>query len=45
MSKNLNKKGDVLKIDTDCAERGNPGPAGCAFLHVHNDNIIYEECT
>ena len=30
------KKGYILKIYTDGAARGNPGPAACAFLFVHN---------
>jgi len=44
MSKNPIKKGDILKIYTDGAARGNPGPATCAFLFVHNDKIIHEGC-
>ena len=44
MSKNPIKKGDILKIYTDGAARGNPGPAACAFLFVHNDEIIHEGC-
>ncbi len=42
MSKNPIKKGDILKIYTDGAARGNPGPAAFAFLFVHNDEIIHE---
>jgi len=38
------KKGDKLKIYTDGASRGNPGPAASAFLFVHNDNIIHDGC-
>ena len=38
------KKGDILKIYVDGASRGNPGPAASAFLLVHNDNVIYDEC-
>ena len=38
------KKGDKLKIYVDGASRGNPGPAASAFLFVHNDNIIHDEC-
>ena len=38
------KKGDKLKIFVDGASRGNPGPAASAFLFVHNDNIIHDEC-
>jgi len=37
-------KEDILKIYVDGASRGNPGPAASAFLFVHNDNIIHEEC-
>jgi len=44
MSRNPIKKGDKLKIYVDGASRGNPGPATSAFLFVHNDNIIHEEC-
>ena len=43
MSKNPIKKGEILKIYTDGAARGNPGPAAWAFLFVHNDCIIHEE--
>ncbi|MHA1461382.1 MAG: ribonuclease HI family protein [Promethearchaeota archaeon] len=38
------KKGDKLKIYTDGASRGNPGPAASAFIFVHNDIIIHDEC-
>ena len=38
------KKGDKLKIYVDGASRGNPGPAASAFLFVHNDKIIHDEC-
>ena len=41
MSRNPIKKGDILKIYTDGAARGNPGPAAYAFLFVHNDAIIH----
>ena len=44
MSKNPIKRGDVLKIYADGAARGNPGPATCASLFVHNDDIIHKEC-
>jgi len=44
MSKNTIKKGDILNIYTDGAARGNPGPAACAFLFVHIDEIIHEGC-
>ncbi len=43
MSKNPLKKGDTLKIYTDGAARGNPGPAAIAFLFVRKDNIIYDK--
>ncbi len=36
------KKSEVLKIYTDGAARGNPGPAAYAFLFVHNDTIIHQ---
>ena len=45
MSKNPLKKGDILKIYTDGAARGNPGPAAIAFLFVCKDNILYEKFT
>ena len=44
MNGNPVKKGDILKIYVDGAARGNPGPATSAFLFVHNDNIIHDEC-
>ena len=44
MNRSPGKKGDKLKIYTDGASRGNPGPAASAFLFVHNDNIIHEKC-
>jgi len=37
-------KGDTLKIYVDGASRSNPGPAASAFLFVHNDTIIHDEC-
>jgi len=43
MSKNPIKERDILKVYTDGAARGNPGPAASAFLFIHNDNIIHEE--
>ncbi|MFW9970016.1 MAG: ribonuclease HI family protein [Candidatus Odinarchaeota archaeon] len=43
MSQNLIDKGDILKIYTDGAARGNPGPAAYAFIFVHDDNIIHRE--
>ena len=36
------KRGDILKIYTDGAARGNPGPAAYAFIFVHSDNIIHK---
>ena len=44
MSKSLIKKADILKVYTDGAARGNPGPAACAFIFVHKDEIIHEGC-
>ncbi|MFX1390004.1 MAG: ribonuclease HI family protein [Promethearchaeota archaeon] len=35
-------KGDILKIYTDGAARGNPGPAAYAFIFVYNDKIIHQ---
>ena len=43
MSKITLKKGELLKIYTDGAARGNPGPAAYAFIFVHYDDIIHEE--
>ncbi|MFX0058344.1 MAG: ribonuclease HI family protein [Candidatus Hodarchaeota archaeon] len=43
MSKITLKIGDTLKIYTDGAARGNPGPAAIAFLFVHNNRIIFKE--
>ncbi|MCD6456801.1 MAG: hypothetical protein J7K81_08475 [Methanophagales archaeon] len=34
MRKNTIKKEDILKIYTDGAARGNPGPGACAFIFV-----------
>ena len=36
------KRGDILKIYTDGAARGNPGPAAYAFMFVHDDAIIHK---
>lgn len=44
MNKNLINKEDILKIYTDGAARGNPGPAACCFLFVHDDKIIHKDC-
>jgi ribonuclease HI len=43
MSKISIKKEDILKIYTDGAARGNPGPAAYAFLIVYNDEIIHKQ--
>ncbi len=45
MSKTSINKSNTLKIYTDGAARGNPGPAASAFLIVRNDIIIHNECT
>ena len=42
MSRIQIKKGDILKIYTDGAARGNPGPSAYAFLFVLNDTIIHQ---
>jgi ribonuclease HI len=42
LSGNPIKKGGILKIYTDGAARGNPGPAAYAFLLIHNDTIIHQ---
>ena len=42
MSRKGIKRGDILKIYTDGAARGNPGPAAYAFIFVHNDAIIHK---
>lgn len=44
MSKSPIKKGDKLKICVDGASRGSPGPVASAFLFVHKDTIIHDEC-
>ncbi len=44
MNRSPVKKGEKLEIYVDGASRGNPGPAASAFLLVHNDVIIYDEC-
>ena len=36
------KKEDVLRIYTDGASRGNPGPAACAFVMVRDSEVIHE---
>jgi len=35
-------KGNILKIYTDGAARGNPGPAAYAFIFVDDDDIIHK---
>jgi len=42
MSSSYIKSGEILKIYTDGAARGNPGPAAYAFIFVHNDNILHQ---
>ncbi len=42
MSKTPIKRGEILKIYTDGAARGNPGPAAYAFMFVYNDDIIHK---
>jgi ribonuclease HI len=42
MSRILIRKGEILKIYTDGAARGNPGPAAYAFLFVYNNEIIHQ---
>jgi len=44
MNKKLINKEDILKIYTDGAARGNPGPAACCFLFVHDGQIIHKGC-
>jgi len=44
MNRSPVKEGDKLKIYTDGASRGNPGPAASAFLFVHNDIVIHDGC-
>ena len=43
MRKNTIKKSDILKIYTDGAARGNPGPGACAFIFVKGETIIYSD--
>jgi ribonuclease HI len=42
MNSNPIRRGEILKIYTDGAARGNPGPAAYAFLFVHNNIIIHK---
>jgi len=43
MRKNTIKKSNILKIYTDGAARGNPGPGVCAFIFVKGETIIYSD--
>ena len=43
MRKNTIEKSDILKIYTDGAARGNPGPGACAFIFVKGETIIYSD--
>jgi len=43
MDKNPIKKGEILKIYTDGASRGNRGPAAWAFIFVKNEEIIHQK--
>jgi ribonuclease HI len=43
MHKNTIKKEDILKIYTDGAARGNPGPGACAFIFVKGEEVIYSD--
>jgi ribonuclease HI len=38
----LIRRGDILKIYTNGAARGNSGPDAYAFLFVHNDTVIHQ---
>jgi len=38
----LIKTMETLKIYTDGAARGNPGPGACAFIFIHNNEIIHQ---
>jgi ribonuclease HI len=42
MSKMSVKKGEILKIYTDGAARGNPGPAAIAFIFLYESKIIHK---
>jgi ribonuclease HI len=42
MSRSQTKRVDILKIYTDGAARGNPGPASYAFIFIHDDNILHQ---
>ena len=42
MNSNITKRGNTLKIYTDGAARGNPGPAAYAFIFVHGDDVIHK---
>ena len=36
-------KPDILKIYTDGAARGNPGPGACAFVLIRDDTMLYSQ--
>ena len=41
----MSKEGlSFLKIYTDGAARGNPGPAAIAFIYVYKNKILHESC-
>ena len=42
MNSNITKRGNTLKIYTDGAARGNPGPAAYAFLFALGDDVIHK---
>ncbi len=42
MNSNIIKGGSSLKIYTDGASRGNPGPAAYAFIFVHGDDVLHK---
>ena len=37
------KQNEILKIYTDGAARGNPGPAASAFLLVQSNNVLFSD--
>ncbi len=41
MSRIQIKRGDILKIYTDGAARGNPGPAAYAFIAIQDGKVIH----
>ncbi len=44
MNRSPDKKGGIPKIYVDSASHGNPGSAASAFIFVHNDTVIHDEC-